>query len=90
MKRVFISEHARFEMSRRRIPEEMVLATATAPHQVLPSTKGRKVYQSRITEATTRRQFLLRLVVEEKDDMILVVTAYKTSKLDKYWQKEGE
>jgi hypothetical protein len=82
-KLVRISSHARFEMKRRGIRPGEVIQTIRNPGQVLPSVKGREVYQSLIG-ATGR--FLLRVVVKQAAGAYYVVTAYKTSKIAKYWR----
>ena len=34
------------------------------------------------------REFLLRVVYEEKEDIDVVVTTYLTSQVDRYWKEE--
>lgn len=82
-KPILISGHAHFEMTRRGIRRAEVEATIRAPGQVLPSAKGRHIYQARIGRAG---RLLLRVVVREDDRAYHVVTAYKTSKVAKYWR----
>lgn len=31
---------------------------------------------------------LLRVIMEKRADSLVVITAYRTSKIDKYWRKE--
>jgi hypothetical protein len=81
-----ISEHARFEMARRRISDEAVREVALLPQQVVSSQKGRRIHQSRLIDPAEEKEMLLRVVVEERRGELLVVTAYKTSKVEKYWQ----
>jgi hypothetical protein len=83
-KPIRISGHARFEMKRRRIRRADVVATVKAPGQVIPSVKGRQIFQSLVGKA---RRLLLRIVVKEDARAYHVVTAYKTSKIAKYWRK---
>jgi hypothetical protein len=78
-----ISRHARFEMRRRGISESAVQGVIQAPGQVLPSVKGRRVFQSLLGRA---RRMLLRVVVAEDKNAYHVVTAYKTSNVAKYWR----
>jgi hypothetical protein len=82
-KPIRISGHARFEMKRRGILRTQIEATIRAPGQILPSVKGRHIYQSRIGRAG---RLLLRVIVKEDDRAYHVVTAYKTSKVNKYWR----
>lgn len=51
----------------------------------MPGANGRKVFQSRIVAAV--RAYLVRLVVEDWRQPPLVVTVYRTSKIEKYWSK---
>jgi hypothetical protein len=83
-KPIRISGHARFEMGRRGINRADVLRIIRGPGQVLPSVKGRHVYQGLIGRA---RRLLLRVVVKEDAQAYHVVTAYKTTKIAKYWRK---
>ncbi len=82
-KPIRISLHARFEMRRRRIKRGDVIAIIRNPGQVLPSVKGRVIYQSKIGRAA---RMLLRVVVKEDDRAYHVVTVYKTSKIARYWR----
>lgn len=81
-KQILISSHGRFEMGRRRIKTADVIATIRNPGQVLPSIKGRRIYQSKIGSAG---RMLLRVIVKEDAGAYHVVTTYKTGKIAKYW-----
>jgi len=87
---VVISDHARFEMERRQIAEEAVRQVALAPEQAVPLGRGRTIRQSRIVDDGSGKTMLLRVVTEERQGQLFVVTAYRTSKVSKYWQPEGE
>ncbi|HHT9152960.1 MAG TPA: DUF4258 domain-containing protein [Candidatus Hypogeohydataceae bacterium YC40] len=82
-----ISAHARFEMERRQIPESLVCEVALSPQQILLARKGRKVYQSKFIDPIQDKEMLLRVVTIESGNDLHVVTVYKTSKVEKYWQK---
>ena len=82
-KPVHISGHARFEMRRRGISEAQAIAVLRTPQQIVPSRKGRQIYQSR----TAGGRLLLRVVVKEALAAYHVVTAYKTNKIAKYWKQ---
>jgi hypothetical protein len=83
-KPIKISVHARFEMKRRGIKRADVVATIRHAGQILPSIKGRHIHQSKIGPGG---RMLLRVVVKEDAVAYHVVTAYKTSKIAKYWRK---
>ncbi len=82
-KPIRISKHARFEMGRRGITPAEVTRLIRRPGQVLPSSKGRRIYQGLLGRAG---RMLLRVVVKEDAVAYHVVTAYKTSKVAKYWR----
>ena len=83
LERIVISAHAQFEMRRRGIGRSEVIATVRNPDQVLPSVKGRQIYQCKLAPA---RRMLLRVIVKEVSRAYHVITAYKTSKIAKYWR----
>jgi hypothetical protein len=78
-KPIRFSKHARFEMRRRGITRDLAIKTIRAPGQVVPSKKGREIYQSIVG------RLLVRVIVKEDKNTYHVVTAYKTSKVKKYW-----
>jgi len=81
-----LTEHAELEMSRRQIEPEWVAMTMAAPEQIVEGFNGRKVFQSRIE--SSGKTHLVRLVVEEWHLPPVVVTIYRTSKIEKYWRME--
>ena len=82
-KPIVFSRHALFEMRRRGVSRSDVIRLIRSPGQVLPSVKGRTIYQGLIGAA---RRLLLRVVVKEEAAAYHVVTAYKTTKIAKYWR----
>ncbi len=49
----------------------------------MPAAKGRRIFQSKIGLAG---RMLLRVIVKEDNHAYHVITAYKTSKIAKYWR----
>jgi len=86
---VVISEHARFEMVRRQISEEVVIGAIQHPQQIVELGKRRIVCQNKYYDSIEGEEMLLRVICEKSHDMSFVVTSYKTSKVEKYW-KEGD
>lgn len=80
-----LTPHASEEIARRGIPLELVEATLYAPQQIVPSYGRRRVYQS-IVEFGVSRLYLLRLVVDDSVHPSRVITAYRTSRVEKYWK----
>ncbi|MBI4286393.1 MAG: DUF4258 domain-containing protein [Chloroflexi bacterium] len=86
--KIIISDHARFEMARRHLREELVGSVAQNPQQVVKVEHGRKVHQSKYYDSSEGREMLLIVICQESPGQLFVVTAYRTSRIDKYWQKE--
>jgi hypothetical protein len=80
-----ISPHAAQEMRRRGIAEEVVAHVLAAPGQRLPVRPGREVLQSKFEAEPPARPSLVRVFVDVDREPAEVVTAYRTSKVDKYW-----
>jgi hypothetical protein len=80
-----LTDHARQEARRRQIPLEWIEATLAQPEQVAIGTNGRKVFQSRVV--AEGKAYLVRLIVEDWHRPPVVVTVYRTSKIEKYWSK---
>jgi len=78
-----LTDHAKQEARRRQIPLEWVEATLAQPEQVASGSNGRKVFQSRVV--TAGKTYLVRLIVEDWHRPPVVVTVYRTSKIEKYW-----
>ena len=74
---------ARFEMGRRGISRAQVIRMIRQPGQTLPTVKGRRIYPGFLGRA---RRLLLRVIVREDAGLTIWVTAYKTSKVARYWR----
>jgi hypothetical protein len=79
------SDHVRRQAARRGIDEATVRSVAEAPEQVVPVRAGREVRQSRVRFPPGDALYLVRVIVDLMPDRDTVVTAYRTSKIDKYW-----
>jgi len=82
-KQIAIAPHALFEMQRRGISHADLEAVIRNPQQIIPSNKGRHIRQSKLPPG----RMLLRVVVKEEAQVYHVITAYKTSKVAKYWKQ---
>lgn len=80
------SEHARFELLRRGLSEEAVRAILLSPEQRIEVRPGRVVLQSKVFLEPSGTVFLLRVFVDIDRRPAEVVTAYRTSKVEKYWR----
>lgn len=79
-----VMPHAAFEIQRRGIEEHLVRQVLSAPEQRRPVRLGREVLQSRIVFAG--KIYLLRVFVDTDRDPAEIVTAYRTSRISKYWR----
>ena len=84
-----LSRHAEWEITRRGIPLALVQAAVKHPEQRLLDESGmdRWIYQSRL-RFEDGKMYLLRVVVAEGEEPPVIVTAYRTSKIEKYWSAE--
>jgi hypothetical protein len=80
-----LSRHARKEIERREIPLDLVESVLNNPQQIVNEREGRKAYQSQI-DFGSGRVFLLRVIVVDDVEPAVVITAYRTSRIDKYWR----
>ena len=79
-----LSDHVRKEIARRRIPLTVVESVLTAPQQKVPEHGQVVCYQSKID--INQKEYLVRVMVNEKMTPATVVTVYRTSKIRKYWK----
>ncbi len=87
------SKHALQEMERRDIHRVIIEAILNSPEQVVAGQENRTIYQSRsvqmpVDEGEVERVYLIRVVVDEQIDPPVVITVYRTSKIQKYWRAE--
>ena len=81
-----LTPHASREIARRGLSLATIQTVLTAPEQRIELRPGRVVLQSRMADASGRT-FLLRAVVDIERRPAEVVTAYRTSKVVKYWRQ---
>jgi hypothetical protein len=68
----------------RRLDPEEVRLTVVAPEFVVQSVPPRRFHMRRYTDVGTGKTMLLRVAIEETDTELVVLTVYRTSKLQKY------
>jgi len=83
-----ISNHASEQMEARGISEETVQEILRNPQQSIPEGKEKVIYQSILEDEATQKNYLVRIVVNIIKDPKLVITVYRTSKINKYWIDE--
>ena len=84
MKEIEIIPLAKRKMARRGIPESWVGEALRSPEQVVEGHGSRWVAQQR--RRVRRRERLLRVVFEETEDKYVVITAYLTTDIKRYWR----
>ncbi len=84
--RFVLTGHARFEMARRGIDEEVVRRVLAAPESRQAVRTGRDLFQAKL--AFGEKLYLVRVFVDVDRNPAEVVTVYRTSKLEKYSRDE--
>jgi len=81
------SRHAEWEILRRQISKEWLGILLESPEQQLHQPNGTELLQSRFA-TNDGKIYLLRAVVAMDKEPPVVVTVYRTSKIEKYWRPE--
>lgn len=81
-----LTAHARRELSRRGLSEATIHAILSAPEQQIEVRPGRVVLQAKVVSARPEKTALVRVFVDVDRKPAEVVTAYRTSKIAKYWR----
>ena len=84
-----ITDHAATELKRRDLSEEIIRQVLADPAQQQDVRRGRIVLQSRVPMGESRKEYLIRVFVDVDRAPAEVVTAYRTSKISKYWREES-
>lgn len=79
-----ITEHAAEQMAKRQIAPDDVVRVLQAPLEVLPVRTGRVVVHGLLAASQTEQPYLRRIFIDIDRKPPEVVTAYRTSKIDKY------
>jgi Domain of unknown function (DUF4258) len=88
VKEIEIIPLAKRKMGRRSVPDEWVIETVKSPEQVVEGYGGRNVAHRRYSIQGKPR--LLRVVFEDTPDKYIVITAYLTSAVKRYWKEKRE
>jgi hypothetical protein len=84
MKPIRWTAHAKKKARLRDIDRQEAEVTVSHPDQVSSGRTPRKIYMRRYFDATLKVDMLLRVVVEETLEDLVIVTVYKTSRFQKY------
>ncbi|NWF93997.1 MAG: DUF4258 domain-containing protein [Syntrophaceae bacterium] len=88
MSKIEIIPIAKNKLKRRGIPEEWIKEALENPSQIVQGYGGRKIAQKKYF--LREKEYLLRVVFEEKEDYYLVLTGYLTSQIERYWKGEKD
>ena len=88
MKPIRFSPHAEGNLVAREISRAAVEAAIRQPDRREPSRAPREIVSRVYSDTVTGETMLLRVVIEESEPEIAVITLYKTSKLKKYLPQE--
>ncbi|MBI1866129.1 MAG: DUF4258 domain-containing protein [Nitrospirae bacterium] len=84
MKPIRWSLHALKNLGDREIDRAVADQTLEAPELVVPGQPLRRVFMRRYFDPVLQQEMLLRIVVEETASERVVVTLYKTSRIDRF------
>jgi len=79
--------HAKVEAKRRKISISQIQSVLENPQQVISGYKSKRVYQSKI-RFENDKIYLVRVIVDEHFNPYRVITAYRTTKISKYWREK--
>lgn len=88
MKRIEIIPIAEKKSMRRGIRREWIDDAITNPAQVVEGYGNRRVAHKKLLLGS--KEYLLRVVYEEIEEVYIIVTAYLTSQIDRYWKEENK
>jgi hypothetical protein len=71
-------------LAEREIERGQADRTLAAPELIIPGQTGRKVFMRRYFDIHLQQEMLLRIILEETTEEMVVVTIYKPSQIDRY------
>jgi len=86
---IIFTKHAIFEMERRKITKEEITYVLNDYQQKIHYKGDKIIFQSKYYDKNIGKDMLLRIIAKETEKGIVIITAYKTSKVKKYWQNQG-
>lgn len=86
MVEIIFSEHVLIEIERRRLDRKEIERIIQFPEQEIPAKKDRVVRQGIYHDKNDNKKMILRIIGERLEDSFYVITAYKSSKIKKYWK----
>jgi hypothetical protein len=84
MKPIRWTPHALQNLLDREIDRQEVEIAARQPEFVVDDPPGRQIFMRRYLDQILNKEMLLRVVIEENQNELVVVTIYKTSQIRRY------
>ncbi len=86
---IVFTDHALFQMKRRGITEvDLISLIKGKEHKKIKTKDGKIIFQGRYFDRVIQKEMLLRVIGKETEKGFVIITAYKTSKIEKYLRKE--
>ncbi len=86
---IIFTSHAKLEMKGRNIKESLVISVIKKAGQKINSKNNRIIFQSKFFDADAQTKMILRVICELiKQEIVKIITVYKTSKIKKYWVED--
>ena len=79
------SEHARERIRSRNLTTDQIKEAIKNPDEKFQNEIGNVVHKV-LKDDESRKEYLLRIFYKEEEGRILIISAYKTSKIEKYWK----
>jgi len=83
---IIFESHAENQIKERRLNKNQIEETILNPDQLLTTRKNRKIAQKIFK--TGRLKFLMRAIYVIENSDFVVISAYRTTNIEKYWVKE--
>ncbi len=85
--KIQFSEHALERMRSRSLTTDQIKEAIKNPDEQFHNQIGKIVHKI-LNDDESQEKSLLRIFYKEEEDRILIISAYKTSKIEKYWKGE--
>lgn len=83
---IIFESHAESQIKERNLSKLDVEEAILNPDQIIASKKNRTIAQK--VFSTGRLKFMIRAIYVVEDSKFVVISAYKTTNIEKYWVKE--
>lgn len=83
MMEIRLTRHAELQLQERNLSGAQVVAIATQPEQIIEEAGVPLIAQSRVM--IDSQLYLIRVAFRDENNIRIVIAAYRTSKLEKYW-----